>query len=282
MNRSARLLGGVALPAALQLLSCGGSDLPECADNNCVLPGRTIVQWQFNHYPELLFPSDTCIDVGAVTVRTEIAGIDDPAFYDAKDVACGQGQVSYLDLAPGNYNVIITPLDALGVALVKAPVAMPAIAGTPGADTNVTINVPFESWTNAYTGTFLFRLSWGGVSCEVASVATQTLTLTAGGAVVTALTDNGQKLDGSDAKPCRPLTESFAQFAPQMPEVQPGLPFGPATLVVVGKSATDEVLFQRQFDTFVGAAKNNPTIVFDLPAPDAGVDAPPDAPPDTM
>jgi hypothetical protein len=138
------------------------------------------------------------------------------------------------------------------------------------------INVPWDSWAGSFTGTFLFRLSWAGASCELAvpTVVTQTLTLMIGGSTAaTATTDVGQKLDGSDPKPCRGLGESFAQFAE-------GLPFGPATLSVVGKDAADEVAFDHTFDAFVGAAKNNPTITFDVPAPpppDAGVgDAPMD------
>jgi len=274
--RAARWRRSIFAAGVLQLLSCGGGeDPPQCPTGDCNLPGRTIVKWIFDAYPELLFPSDTCIDMGAFTVRAEVTGIDDPTQVDAKDVQCGQGQVSFLGLAPGSYEVAITPLDFDGNPIVKAPVIVQAIAGTPGADTDVTINVPYEAWTGTYTGTFLFRLSWAGVSCEIAvpAVTSQTLTLTAGGQIVTALTDLGQKLDGTDPKPCRALTEPFAQFTE-------GLPFGPATLVVVGKDTGGAVRFRRQFETFVGAAKNNPTITFDVPPPDAGVDAPPDAPPD--
>ena len=262
-------LGGLA---ALQLLSCGGGPTEMCAMGNCELPGRTIVKWIFDSYPELLFASDTCLDMGAFTLRAEIVGIDDPEQFDAKDVQCGQGQVSFLGLAPGNYNASITPLDFDGNPIVKAPAIAQVLAGSPGADTDVTINVPYEAWTRTYTGTFLFRLSWAGMSCEIATppVATQTLTLEAGGQVVAALTDSGQKLDGTDPKPCRLLTEQFAQFSES-------LPFGPATLVVVGKDTGGAVRFQHQFETFVGATKNNPTITFDVPGPDAGIDAPTDA-----
>ena len=50
---------------------------------------------------------------------------------------------------------------------------------------------------------------------------------------------------------------------------------------VIGKDNGGNVRFDRQFDTFVGVAKNNPTITFDLAPSDAGVDAAPlDAPPD--
>ena len=268
-NRWGSLLTG----ALAALLSCGGSDLPQCQNNNCELPGRTIVQWTFNRYPELLFASDTCGDLGVTTVRAELVGVDDPLQSASRDVSCGQGQVSFLGLAPGNYTVAITPLDAGGNPIVTGPLRTSALAGSSGADTNISINVPYEAWTNLYTGTFLFRLSWAGASCDAALVVSQTLTLVAGGQVVTALTDSGQKLDGSDTRPCRALDEAFAQFAPQDPQNRPGLPFGPATFVVVGKDGGGTVRFQHSFDTFVGAAKNNPTITFDLPPQDAGIDA---------
>jgi hypothetical protein len=271
----------LAVPAFA--LSCGGGmdEPPVCPTGDCTLPGRTIVKYTFNHHPEMMFEGDTCLDLGAVNVRAEVTGIDDPAFHDAKELPCGQGQVSFLGLPVGNYTIAITPLDGAGLAIVKAPVTAQAVAGVPGADTEVTINVPFDAWTGSYAGTFLFRLSWGGASCDDAAppIKHQVLTLTAGGTVVTtATTDKGQKLDGSDPQPCRALSEAFAQFAPEMPQTQPGLPFGPATLHVIGTDASGEVRFDHEFDTFVGAAKNNPTIVFDVPAPpppDAGVDAPP-------
>ncbi len=276
MTSPRKQLGVVVGVAALQLWSCGGSDdLPPCPTGSCEAPGRTVVKWLFDNYPELLFPNDTCLDLGATTVRAELTGIEDPTQFVSKDVQCGQGQVSFLDLAPGNYSIAITPLDGAGNPIVKAPVVVQALAGSSGADTEVTINVPYEAWSGTYTGTFLFRLAWGGVSCEVAvpPVATQTLTLTAGGQVVAAVTDTNQKLDGSDPKPCRLLTEQFAQFSE-------GLPFGPASLVVVGKDSSNVIRFRHQFDTFVGAAKNNPTITFDVPPPDAAVDAAVDAPAD--
>ena len=272
-HRGVAWLRFAVLALAGQWLSCGGEDLAECEDNNCEVPGRTVVQWSFNHYPELLFASDTCGDLGVITVRSEIVGIDDPLQTAAQDVACGQGQVSFLGLAPGNYNVSITPLDGTGNPIVTGPIPTTVIAGSPHSDSNVTINVPYEAWTGMYTGTFLFRLSWAAMSCDAAAVVSQTLTLIAGGQVVTALTDGGQRLDGSDPQPCRPLTEPFAQFSPEDPAHQPGLPFGPAMLVVVGTDGGGLVRFQRSFDTFIGAAKNNPTITFDLPPQDAGVDA---------
>lgn len=273
-----RLLVGAV--GALALSCGGGEDPPDCPTDDCSIPGRTVLSWTFNRHPEFGFPNDTCQDLGVATLHAEAIGVDDPTQVQTKDVPCGQGQVSFLKLPPGNYRVSLTPLGTDGTSLVKAPVSTEMLAGSPGADTSATLNVPYDAWTTAYTGTFLFRISWGGMSCELATppVATQTLTLMAGGQVVTAaVTDKGQKLDGTDPKPCRPLTESFPQFAPEDPQNQRGLPFGPATLVVVGKDAAGEIRFEQAFDTFVGAAKNNPTLTFDVVPPDAGVDAGVDA-----
>jgi hypothetical protein len=116
------------------------------------------------------------------------------------------------------------------------------------------------------------------MSCDEAAppIKMQVLMLRAAdGQVVNASTDTGQRLDGSDPWPCRPLTEQFAQFAE-------ALPFGPASLHVVGTDATGDVRFDHEFDTFIGAAKNNPTITFDVPSPDAGIDAAVDASIDSM
>lgn len=268
------------LPAIALVMSCGGSeDLPLCPTDDCTPPTVTVVRWSLNSYPELLFQGDTCNDLGVKTMRVDLVNTVDPAVVATKDIDCNQAQASFLDLVPGDYAISLTPLDGSGNLLVSAPVTGTTTAGTPDEQSTVTVNVPFEAWTGTYTGTFLFRLSWGGASCEAAVpvVATQTLTLAIDGAVVTTIvTDNDQKLDGTDPKPCRRLDESFAQFAE-------GLRSGFATLNVVGKTAAGDIAFEKVFDTFVGAAKNNPTITFDVPEPpapmppDAGVDAPPDA-----
>ena len=270
--RVARALALLGVVAAGQL-ACGDDGLPQCPTGSCVLPGSTIIKWRFNHYPELLFDSDTCSDLGAISVRVEITHVDDPAVTDMMEKACGEGQLTFLDLPAGTYNVALTPLDFDGNSLVNAPVQGQGLAGSAGANNEIAIDVPHTAWVRTYTGQFLFRLSWGGMSCDLATpaVVRQKLTLTAGGQAVTQVTDTGQLLDGNDAQPCRALTEQFPQF------VQ-GLPFGPATLLVVGTSANPtDVLFEREFATFVGAGMFNPTITFDVPPPDAGVDAPPDA-----
>lgn len=272
---SRRTATAVSVAGALAL-SCGGSDSPMCPDNDCTPPTVTVVRWTLNAYPERLFQGDTCNDLDVKKMRIDLTGIDDPTVVDSKEVDCNQGQATFLDLPAGDYAVVLTPFDNIGMELAKQPVTGMLTAATPDEMTTATINLPFETWKRSYTGTFLFRLSWAGASCETASpaVALQTLTLMVGETTAaTVLTDTGQKLDGTDAQPCRPLSEAFAQFAE-------GIAMGPAKLTVVGTDGGGSVVFDTTFDTFVGAAKNNPTITFDVtpPAMDAGVDAPPDGP----
>lgn len=261
-------------------LSCGGTEEPPlCPTGDCTLPSSTVVRWTLNSYPELLFQGDTCNDLDVKMMRVEMTGVDDPTYFEMKEVECNQSQASFLGLPPGSYTAVLTPLDNAGEPMVKAPTSAVVMAGVGGMPSTSTVNLPFEQWKLSYTGTLLFRLSWAGASCETAvpNVVTQTLTLMVGGSTVaTQETDKGQKLNGMDPKPCRALSESFAQFAE-------GIPSGPATLVVVGRDENDEIAFETSFDTFVGAAKNNPTITFDVmappppdPPPDAGVDAPTD------
>ena len=267
----------LALALAALMLSCGGGsdDLPICPTDDCTPPTVTVVRWTLNSYPDRLFQGDTCNDLGAKTMRVELTNTADPAAFASKEIDCNQAQASFLDLVAGEYTIVLTPLDGNGNVLVHDPISATTLAGTPDEQSTATVNVPFEAWNSRYTGTFLFRLSWDGASCEAAvpNVATQTLTLAVAGIVITTiLTDADQKLDGTDPKPCRRLAESFAQFAE-------GISTGFATLVVVGKDAGGNIAFEHTFETFVGAAKNNPTIVFDVPVPpppmppDAGVDA---------
>jgi hypothetical protein len=263
---------------ALQALSCGGG-AQMCDNGICTLPGRTTIKWTFDAYPELLFPDDSCLDMGATKVHLDLVGIDDPTVMEssddpmatppAMDPGCSDGQYIFLGLPEGNFAVAITPLDGDGNPLVSAPIMGMIAGGQSGADTELTLNVPYTAWTHTYTGTFLFKLTWGGQPCAMAvpPVVNQTLTLLANGVAVTAVTDSGQRLDGMDPEPCRDV--AFAQFAEN-------LPFGPATFTVVGTDQTDAVAFSHSYDTFIGATKSNPTITFDTPPPDA-VDAATDA-----
>ena len=243
--------------------ACGDDSPPVCPTGNCNLPGSTIVKWKFNNYPQWNFDSDACSDVGAITVRVELTDVADPLNTAFADKSCGEGQATFIDLPPGMYRVAVQPLDIDGSVLVTTAGTGQVLAGSSNANTEVTVNVPYTAWARAYTGQFLFKTSWGGpaVTCTAATpaVVTQEVTLTAGGVVRTEISsiDNipFQKLDGTDPKPCKDLTVPF-------PQNVMGLPFGPATLLVVGKNAADMVVFRTQFDTFIGAGVFNPTLTF--------------------
>jgi hypothetical protein len=264
--------------AVATTLSCGGGGSTDdpCPTGDCTLPGSTIVKFMFDHYPEWLFPNDTCIDMGAARVQVDVSLPGDPASLVREEAECGNGQVTFVGLPQGTYDVALVPVDAAGAPIVKAALPGTVTAGTPGAPSETTIFVPWDAWTGTYTGTFLFRLSWAGMSCGAAQVATQTLKLVAGGHVVAKVTDKDQRVDGTDPQACRELSEPFAQFVRE-------LPFGPATLEVTGKDGAGDTRYHHEFATFIGADMNNPTIVFDVeavagtPPGDAGVaDAPTD------
>lgn len=266
------------LAAAISLvLSCGGDSKPPpvCPDGNCELPGNTVVKWMFNSYPDRGFQMDSCTDLQVSKVKVDLT--DAMGVVTSQLENCDNAQSTFLGLADGDYTIAITPTDSSGTAMVTAPITGMVTAATSGMTADVSIPVPWTAWTGSYSGTFLFRLSWGGTTCATATppVKTQILKLMANGQPVHQMSNTGHKLDGSDPEPCYALTEQF-------PESALALPFGPATLTVEGKDDQGNMKFTRSFDTFVGAGISNPTLTFDstLPMPDAGVDAPPDAPPD--
>ena len=258
---------------AASALGCGST--PICPNGNCSVPGVTVATYRFDHYPEWGFDSDTCMDLAIAKVHVDAT--DATGKVTSQDVPCDYGQASFTGLAPGPYTIAITPIDAHGNSAVTAPIAATVTAAGSNKTVMTEIDVPYTAWTGSFTGTFLFWTSWGGQTCASATppVVTQVLTLAVNGQVVGAATDSGQRLDGTDPKACRALTESYPQYAK-------GVPFGPAELTVAGKDENDKVVFQHVFDTFVGAGSNNPTLSFDLPgaAADAGVDGPMDAPMD--
>ncbi len=272
--RRAIAIAIVTAAVAVPVACSGGEGPPVCPNGNCDLPGSTVVKWKFNHYPDLMFESDACSDVGAVTVRVEATNMADPAITETLEKGCGESQATFLDLPAGSYSFAITVLDVDGASLLKAPVTAMGLAGASGANVEIPVVVPSTSWARAYTGQFLYRLAWGAVtvSCADATppVREQRLTLTAGGQVVTQTNDRGDKLDGSQDRPCWPLTEQF-------PQNVMNLPFGPATFRVQGKDMMNKVVYEKQFDTFIGAGAFNPTLTFVVPpVVDGGVDAPPD------
>lgn len=242
----------------LALAACGGESVDPCANNACAPQGRTVVKWTFDAYPERGFGMDSCVDFGSHKVAVDLVDANGFAISGIDD--CGAAQATFTGLAAGEYDVYVMPLDASGNGLITAPVTGKVTAGAVGAPTEVTLNVPWDRWIGTFTGTFLFRISWGGMSCEalVPEVKNQVLTLTVNGVVQNIVTDDGQMLNGSDKKPCKKLSDNFPQSAL-------AVPFGPATLLVEGYDAADNMMFNKQFDTFVGAGITNPTLTFDVP-----------------
>ncbi|MEO6776418.1 MAG: hypothetical protein ABI467_25970 [Kofleriaceae bacterium] len=245
----------------LAIAACGGDDgMQVCGADHCGLQGHTVVKWTFDAYPEWMFPMDSCVDFGVVKVRVD--AVDALGKTVTKTDDCGAAQVTFDGLAEGQpYTMVVEPEDLDLNPLVGAPTTTTVNAGAYQADTSVTANVPWTSWIVTFTGTFLFRLSWATQGCATAGVVTQNLTLSVNGAVVAAVADNGQRLDGTDPEPCYDLMENFPQSAT-------GVPFGPATLQVDGfdGSATPALIYTKTFDTFVGAGITNPTLTFDVPA----------------
>jgi len=246
------------LACVIVLAACGGTDDPSnpCPTGDCSIAARTTVKWTLNAYPERGFPMDSCNDFGVARIAVDI--VDADGFATSGQDNCGNGQAVFSGLVPGDYTVYMMPLDLDGNPLLNGPVTGNVTAGDENRE--VTLNVPWDAWAGAAdaTGTFLFRISWGGMSCDATSVKNQTLTLTVNGVVQNLTTDDGQALNGSDKKPCKKLTDNFPQSAL-------GVEFGLATLLVKGFDATDSMMFSKQFDTFVGAGITNPTLTFDVP-----------------
>jgi hypothetical protein len=251
-------------------IACGGGhSLPVCPDGKCTLPGNTVVKWVFDSYPDRGFQMDSCTDLRVSKVQVDLT--DTAGTVTSKIENCDNAQATFLGLPPGNYTIAITPTDSGGGSLVGAPIAGMVTAASDGDDVMVSIPVPWTAWTGSYTGTFLFRLAWGGASCSDAhpEVKTQILKLMVNGQLVMEITSTGHHVDGNDPEPCYALSEQFPQSVLTVP-------FGPATLMVEGKDQGNAMKYMKSFDTFVGAGISNPTLMFDTPAPmvDAGIDAP--------
>ena len=278
-----RLLG-CAIACAAAAAGCGGDD-PYCGDGTtddgeqcddgndddtdfcraceAWLPPRTTVQWRFNADAAEGFAQDGCNDT-----RTSVVSVTLTPGDIQLDAMCSAFQVAFSDLVPGVYTAAVTPLDSDGNSLVTAPVTQEIAAEA--EDSVVTINVPPEAWIGPYTGTFFFKVLFGGVDCDIAlpPVTSVLITLSVGGTPVAQMTTTGQMLDGSAPGPCVPASNPS-------PISALAVPFGPARIELVGRDSLGAVQFQRGFDTFVGAGPSNPTLEYDvLTIYDAG---PPDA-----
>jgi hypothetical protein len=238
------------------LAACGGDGVDPCATSVCGEQSRTTVKWTFDRYPERGFQMDSCTDLGVSKVAVDV--VDAVGGVQSLTTDCGNGQLAFFGLAEGDYTVYVTPLDAAGNGLVVAPAAGTVTAGPVGDNREATVNVPVESWIGPYDGSFLFRISWGGMSCDTTDIKQQVITLTVNGVIQNIATDDGQMLNGADKKPCKKLTDEFPQTAKNAA-------FGMATLKIEGYDVTDQMKFSHTFDTFVGAGISNPTLTFDVP-----------------
>jgi len=250
----------VSIALLTAALGCGGTDEPvdPCPTGSCTLPARTTVKWTFNAYPERAFPMDSCLDFGVARVAVDI--VDADGFATSGADACGNGQAVFSGLVPGDYTVYVQPLDIDGNPLTTGPAVGTVTAGEEGDNREVTVNVKWDQWNGAAdaTGTFLFRIKWGGKSCEETIIKNQQLTLSVNGVVQSITTDDGQMLNGADKKPCKKFTDNFPQSALNAE-------FGLATLKIEGFDATNTMMYSKTFDTFVGAGITNPTLTFDVP-----------------
>jgi hypothetical protein len=247
------------LATAASLAACGTNGGQQmCGADHCGLQGHTVVKWTLDAYPDWKFPMDSCVDFGVIKVRVDAQAADSSVVTKSDD--CGTAQVTF-DGLPENepYTMFVEPEAADGTPLVTNPTTVAVNAGAYQADTNVTANIPWDSWIGSFTGTFLFRVSWAGQGCATAGVVKQVVTLKVNGTVVSAVADNGQRLDGTDPEDCYDVMQQFPQSATNVP-------FGPAELTIEGRDATDKPIFTTTFDTFVGAGITNPTITYDVPA----------------
>lgn len=256
MKACGALLSSVLVVSAV-LAGCGGDD-GGCPTDDCTLKGRTVIKWTFDVDETRGFPGDSCVDFGVQKVNVEV--VDSSGGVQGIIEDCGVQQVTFSGLAPGDYSVYVTPLDSAGESVVTEAAAGTIAAGTHEVPTETTINVPYTSWIGTFTGTFLFRLSWGGVSCELATpvIQDQTVKLLVNDVPVDVTTDDGQVMNGTDKKPCKKLSANFPQSAL-------AVPFGPASFLVQGFDTTGTMMFETSFETFVGAGITNPTLTFDVP-----------------
>ncbi len=254
---------------------CGDGDLnpgEECDDGNtddtdfCLstckarVLSQLTVKWEFNKEAAQGFTSDTCMDMEAELVEVELVGGPQPL---VKTGPCSFHQVVFVDIPAADYQIKVKVLDAEEEGVMLTGSIIEQAYSFPGGNEITEVVVPYDAWSRSYTGTFFFRLSWGGADCAVAvpPVVKQRLTLVADGQTFTGSTTNGAALDGSATSPCVSLMETF-------PESALAVPFGPATWTVQGLDAMDVLLYESVFETFVGAGEGNPEPLFDvLPLP---------------
>ncbi len=229
-------------------------DSEYCCDCIVCLPSSTTVKWTFNNAAVPEFDGDGCVDLGVVDVEVELVG-PSPA---TETGPCSQRQVVFLGLPAGTYTARLRPLDIDGQPLTSAPIEQPF--DLLPTSTIIEIDIPPESWTGNYTGSYFFHLLWGGNSCEAAAppVVEQRLTMEQDGSPVVLRDRDGIDLSGT----CIDGIQSALD-----------VPFGFATLRLEGLDQSGVVQFDETFETFVGAGPVNIDYELDVNSvtPDAGV-----------
>lgn len=215
---------------------------------------RLFVKWEFNSDPDRGFTGDSCIEMDAATVEVELTGGPEPI--DIISESCSSFQASFLDIPAADYTIKVRVYDRDGAPIISEVTEPFSFAGL---NSTVAVVVPSDAWFQSYVGDFFFRILWEGADCDDAlpPVVSQNLNLVVDGTVISTRTEGGAKLDGSEPFVCVPLGE-------ELPQAAKDLPFGPAQFLVQGLDDMGMVIYEKEFDTFVGAGVSNPVLEFDV------------------
>lgn len=234
----------------------GDSDDADLCTSACSIAGEptaAVVRWSFNREAVPGFEGDACTDLGAARVAVELVHAGDPSVRYRAFEDCALRQVTFLTVPSGSYAVELRVLDGVGADLTRAPI-------TALAEHEVTdVNIAPDDWARDYDGSFFFRVRWNGMDCGDADppVAQQRLRLERAGVAIADTTTAGDAFDGSESSPCRP----YADLSPQSAL---GVPWGHATITIVGYDNRGAELYRGTRATFIGAGPTNPELLFDV------------------
>ena len=181
----------------------------------CQTGYNATIRWTVikNEFPGF---NETCAGVGADEIELAMAGPRP----DTLRVDCQYGQTTISELPPGDYTLGATlhEVDPLAMPPVDRPVSSGmTMAAFTIADRSETIDLDFAfaDFPGSYTGTFWFRLKWGGATtCTGAAppVAEQALRLERGGVPLTGL-------DGAGLAQFRRTFDTFVGAGAANPEL---------------------------------------------------------------